>query len=72
MGDASPFEVPRKPPSTWVANKTTFQSSERWKILNKEAWDNFDNTGKKYFSYIEEWAQKNKKFSYTPYRSFPH
>ena len=27
-----------------------------------DAWDNFDNTGKKSFSYLEEWSQKSKKF----------
>ena len=58
-----PFGAPRKPPSTWGANETTFHSSERWKILNKDAWDNFDNTVKKSFSYFEEWAQKSKTFS---------
>ena len=49
--------------SNWGATETTIHSSEKWEFLNKDAWDNFDNTGKKSLSYLEEWGQKSKKFS---------
>ena len=29
-----------------------------WKIITKDARDNFDNTSKKSFSYLEEWKHK--------------
>ena len=52
------------------ATETTFHSSEKWKILTKDAWDNFDNTGKKSFSYLKERSRKSKKIVkggvYTP------
>ena len=54
----------------WGATETTFLSSEKWKILTIDAWDNFDNTGKKSFSYLKERSQKSKKIEkggvYTP------
>ena len=43
------------------ATETTFHSSEKWKLLTIDAWDNFDNTGKKSFSYLKEQSQKWKK-----------
>ena len=49
-------------PPLWGATETTFHSSEKWKILTIDAWDNFDNTCKKSFSYLEERSQKSKKF----------
>ena len=49
-------------PSFWVATETTFHSSEKWKTLTIDAWDSFDNTCKKSFSYLEEQSQKSKKF----------
>ena len=58
-------------PSTWGNNQTTFHSSERWKSLSKD--DNFDNTGKKSFSYLEKRNQKSRKFVkgvYTANKSF--
>ena len=45
----------------WGAMETTFHSSERWKILTIDAWDNFDDTGKKSFSYLKERSQKSNK-----------
>ena len=45
----------------WVAMETTFHSPEKWKNLTKDAWDNFDNTGKKSFSYRKERSRKSKK-----------
>ena len=48
-------------PSLWGATETTFHSSEKWKILTIDAWDNFDNTGKKSFSYLKERSRKSKK-----------
>ena len=56
--------------TTWGANETTFHLSERWKFFIKDASDNFDNTGKKSFSYIKEWTQKSKKFSWRGGRNF--
>jgi len=59
----------------WAATETTFHSSEKWIILTIDAWDDFDNTGKKSFSYLEERSQKSKKFVkgvYTPHKSFFH
>ena len=41
----------------WAATETTFHSSEKFKNLTIDARDNFDNTGKKYFSYLEEDSQ---------------
>ena len=29
-----------------------------WKISTKDVWDNFNNTGKKSFSYLEKESQK--------------
>ena len=49
MYTPSPFGVPLKSPSTHLKNE---------KKLTIEAWDNFDNTSKKYFSYLEEQSQK--------------
>ena len=59
----TPFGVLRNLLSTWGATETTYHSSERWEYLTKGAWDNFDKTGKKSFSYLEVWGQKSKKFS---------
>ena len=59
----------------WSATETTFHLSKRWKILTKDAWDNFDNTGKKSFRYLEERSQKSKKFvkrDVQPHKSFSH
>ena len=43
------------------AKETTFHSSERWKNFIKDAWNDFDNTGKKHFSYLDERIQESKK-----------
>ena len=53
MSEKSSFGMPRKSPSS---------SSEKWKILSKNDRDNFDNTYKKAFSYLEERSPKSKKF----------
>ena len=45
----------------WGATETTFHLSEKWKILTREAWDNFNNTGKKSSSYLKERIQKSVK-----------
>ena len=45
----------------WSTTETTFHSSEKWTIFTKDSWDNFDNTGKKSFSYLEELNEKLKK-----------
>ena len=57
--------------SLWGVMETTFNSSEKWKILIKDTWDNFDDTGKKSFSYLEGRSQKLKTL-YTPHKSFSH
>ena len=46
----------------WGTRETTFYSSEKRRILRKNACDNFDKTCKKSFSYPEERSQKSKKF----------
>ena len=46
----------------WGATEITFHSFKKWAILTIDAWDNFDNTGKKHFSYLEERSQKLRKF----------
>ena len=48
----------KTPLDLWGATETIFHSSEKWKILTIDAWENFDNTGKKYFSYLKEQSQK--------------
>ena len=48
MGECTPL---------WGAKKTIFDSSEKWKILTIDAWDNFD---------ILKNEVRNKKKSYTP------
>ena len=60
-------------PPLWGAMETTFHLFETWKILTRDAWDNFDNTGKKSFSYLKEKSQKSKKFlnPYTPINPSP-
>ena len=45
-----------KPPSLWGATETTFHSSEKWKVLSRDAWDNFDNTGKNLFRILKFWG----------------
>ena len=45
-------------PPFWGAMEATFNSSEEWKILIKEAWDDLNDTSKKQFSYLEERSQK--------------
>ena len=40
------------------ATETTFHSSKKYKILIIDAWDNFDNTCNKFFSYPKEQSQK--------------
>ena len=62
-------------PPLWGATETTFHLSEKWKILTIDAWDNFENTGKKPFSYLKERSQKSKKIvKCTPptHKSFSH
>ena len=54
MGDSASLPL-------WGAMETTFHSSEKLKILTKDAWGNFDNAGQNYFSYLEEQSQKNQK-----------
>ena len=44
----------------WSTTESNFQSSGKWTILIKDAGDNFDNTGKKSSSYLEELSQKLK------------
>ena len=34
------------------ATETSFHSSEKMKNLNKDAWDNFDSTGKMSFLFL--------------------
>ena len=45
------------------ASETAFYLSGTCKILIKDTLDNFDNTCKKCFSYLEELSQKSKKFT---------
>ena len=33
----------------WCVTETTLHLSEKWKIITRDAWDNFDNTGKNIF-----------------------
>ena len=62
------------------ATETTFHSSEKWKLLTIDAWDNFDITGKKSFSYLKERSQKCKKIvkdcthpkNPSPIKAFPN
>ena len=49
------------PTPLWGAIETTSHSSEKWKILTIDAWDDFDNTGRKSFSYLKKRSQKSKK-----------
>ena len=48
------------------ATETTFHLSGKWKILTIDAWDNFDNTCKKSFSYFKERSQKSIKIVNPP------
>ena len=63
--------------TSWGATETTFHSFEKWKLLITDAWDNFDNTGRKSFSYLKERSQKSKKIVRggvhpPPHKSFSH
>ena len=48
------------------ATETTSHSYEKWKVLLKDAWENFDNNGKKSFSYPEEQSQVRKEGVHLP------
>ena len=57
------------------ATETTFHSSEKWKFLMRDTWDNFHKTCKKSFLYLKERGQKLKKLVkgvYTPHKIFSH
>ena len=61
MSEKTPLDLWGVYTPLWGATETTFHSSENWKISKIDAWDDFDNTGKKQFSYLKERSQKSKK-----------
>jgi len=54
--NTSRFKTPH-----WGATETTFHSSEKWKILTIDAWDNFDNTGKNLFHILKNEVGNQKR-----------
>ena len=46
----------------WGATETTFHLSEKWKNLNIDAWDNFDNNCKNIFCILNN-EVRNQKIS---------
>ena len=78
MSDKTPLDLwggVNPQPPLWGAMDTTFHSSEKWKIWTIDAWDNFDNTGKKYFCILKNEVRNDKKSLrgvYTPSKSFSY